>query len=658
MFDRLTRRFLSDYNRMALVTIGSWRFIGKLPAFALRMARRLGAKVFARQNWPPRLSEIDDRPSELSGTWLFGARASLSTPEFAKDRKRVMAQAEDARRGIFQINGRRVDVSASPNFGRWDVDPISGRRWRQDSVFLPLAEVPGDIRFPWELGRLHHLACFGQAWRYTRNQAWTEVGLAHLEQILSEAPFEHGIHWRDGLQLAVRIFSVVAFADLCHDASPNTHRFINDVVASHAFSLTRQMSPHSEITNNHAIGEASALALAGIYLQRDDYVRRGLRRLRLEVERQIYSDGVPYEGSIPYIRFDLDFLTLLALALKASRRQIPFWLMDSIALIAKALARLADAKGRVPPIGDGDDARVLRLDEEPYLNVNESLHVASKIVGEPFAPKSPSESFALWTVGHDSPCTRLLERTCYLPRSGLVHLNRGELDVWLDCGPTGYGLSGPGGHGHNDTTAIVVHLNGKALLHDPGWYTYHGDSGMRDTLRSTRAHNTVRIEEQEQARLGSTFEIVDDCKPTSVRIREFGSATAVTCGHTGYCRLDKGITYRRTVVVEGKGPWLIRITDRIRSRLPVKVEAHLGSDLPWTQIKQSEWSLPEGHSLYFKSGYESIRMNSVPCSRETGSLQRGTALDWGIPPRRAVGDLGFFYVTRWEVRVCNKRMCQ
>jgi hypothetical protein len=651
MFGRLVKFLLSDYHRMVLATIGPGRFLGKLPSFVLRLVRRLQAKIFAPQPWSSTLFVNDDRPSVFSGRWLFGARASLDTPEFANDRQRVLARAEKARLGIFEVNGRRLELNDPPCLGRWDVDPVSGRRWPQNSAFAQLSEIPGDIRFPWELDRLYHLAWFGQAWRYTRNKHWPELGVAHLEHILREAPFEHGIHWRDGLQLAVRVYSLAAFADLCHDVPGNIHHYINNAIAAHAYALVRQISPHSEITNNHVIGEACALALAGIYLQREDYLRNSLRRLHLELKRQIYPDGVPYEGSVPYIRFDLDFLTLLALALKASRREIPFWLKGAITLIARALAGVADAKGRVPPIGDGDDARVLRLDEEPYLTVNESLHVASKITDESFAPAGPSDSFALWVVGSDLPATKPLSQTRHLSYSGLVHVNRGNLDVWLDCGPTGYGLSGPGGHGHNDTSSIVMHLNGIALLHDPGWYTYYGDRSVRDQLRSTSAHNTVRIDGQEQSRLGGMFEIRDDCKPTAVKVREFGSATAITCGHTGYSRLDKSIVYRRLIVVEGTGPWRIRLTDRIRSRVPINVECHLGSDLSWAALSQSEWSLPGGIFLRIRSGCRNVRVIDVPCSRKTGVLERGTALEWLIPARVISAGSEISYISRWEIEV-------
>jgi hypothetical protein len=543
-----------------------------------------------------------------------------------------------------------VNIAASPCNERWDVDPVSGSRWPADSVFAPPRNEFGDVRFPWELDRLHHLVWYGQAWRYTADPVWLAVAIDQLEQVLGEAPFEHGIHWRDGLQLAIRLYSLAALADLCHDAPDGVHRHVNNAVAAHAYALARQISPHSEITNNHVIGEACALALAGLYLDQSEHVRRGLHRLRVELRRQLYADGVPYEGTIPYIRFDLDFLTLLVLALRGTKRAAPSWLLEAIEKIADSLAALADMKGRIPPIGDGDDARVLRLDEEPYLTVNESLHVAGSLIGKAMAPAPSSGTFALWVAGPAIPPAERGRETVYLRASGLVHLRRGALDVWLDCGPTGCGLMGPGGHGHNDMTAIVVHLDGTALLHDPGWYSYYGDRELRNQMRGTGAHNTLKVDGAEQARLGGIFEILDDCQPTPVRIRELGGdATYVSCGHTGYDRLDKEISYRRIVLLEGNGPWRLQVTDRIRSRAPVNVEVHLGSDLDWYPVNTNEWGLPGGHCLRLLIGQDQVRHGPVPSSRKTGVLERGSGLDWVVSSSSFRQKNSLNYISRWEL---------
>lgn len=653
MLRLLVNTFLSEYHRMVFATIGSKRFCRKFPDFAFRALLHFRAKILPPKQWRSLLFACNAYPSILSGHWLFGASASLDDLELYGDREGVLARAEKAWQGIFEVNSRVVNINLSPCNGRWDIDPVSGHQWPHDSVFAPLKGVNGDIRFPWELGRLHQLVWFGQAWRYTKDLKWPEVGISQLEQILSEAPFEHGIHWRDGLQISVRIYSLVAFADLCHDANAGIHYSINRAIEAHAYALSRQLSPHSEITNNHIIGEACALALAGIYLQRDDYLRRGLSRLHLELLRQLYPDGVPYEGSVPYIRFDLDFLSLLVCALNATENGTPKWLKDSIELMAKALASLVDVGGRIPPIGDGDDARVLRLDNEAYLTVNESLHVAGKIIGVPLAPAVSIDSFAFWVVGPNLMTARPLNQLHHFPYAGLIHVNRGSLDVWLDCGPTGYGLYGPGGHGHNDTTAIVIHHNGQALLHDPGWYTYYGDFNMRNYLRSTGAHNTVCIENQEQARLGGLFEIRDDCKPSITRVREIGTAIAVSCGHSGYDRLNLGITYSRIIVIEGKGPWRVRVTDRIRSMVPVKVKSHLGTDFLWVRLSETQWTLLGQHYLHFRSDCGEINIVDAPCSRKTGSLENGSALEWEIPPRHMSSNSEISYISRWEMQVCT-----
>jgi len=634
---------------MVLATIGPVRFSGKIPIALLRRLRVLKSRLTRSVPWSSTaFSESVARPA-IAGRWLEGSKIDVATDNrFQFDRERILNRAEQAREKIFHVNGREVRLSEKPCMGRWDVDPVSGVRWPQGSVFAPVFEAPGDFRFPWELDRLHHLVWFGQAWRYTRDESWIVVGIGHVDEILSEAPFEHGIHWRDGLQLATRIYSLVGFADLCHDAPSWIWPPLNNAIAAHGIALSRQISPSCEITNNHVIAEVCALVLAGLYLSNLRYVKRGLRRLKTELERQIYPDGVPYEGTLPYIRFDLDFMVLLMRALEATGRSVPQWILDATRRIAVALAKLVDGKGRIPPIGDGDDARVLRLDDEPYLTVNESLHVAGSAVGMPLAPAESTGGFSFWVTGKALKPPALSEEPVWLPDSGIVHLRRGPLDVWLDCGPTGLGLNGPGGHGHNDTTAIVIHLDGVALLHDPGWYTYYGDRPMRDRLRSTVAHNTIMIDGQEQAELGGLFEILDQCKPTQTRMKRVaGDVLGVECGHSGYLRLGKGVAYRRRVLLSGTGPWRIRVTDRVRSAAPVEVVANLGSDLFWTHERPGMWNI-SNHRLTFRSPVSSERCLTVPCSRETGTLSEGSALRWKFIPL-VFGKTEYSYVARWEL---------
>lgn len=647
LFNTLLNGWLPDYHRMVYEVIGPVRFSSKLLTRTTRTIRRLSADTLPKSDWRSCVNSPSSR-SALVGRWLYGSSANLAVEPFLSFRASVLDRAETAARKEFTVSGRLLRLNEPPHFGRWDVDPDSGERWPQESVFSRRHDFPGDIRFPWELGRLHHLVWFGQAWRYTKDARWPRLALDHIEELIGEAPFEHGVHWRDGLQLAIRTFSLIALADLCHDAGPQFHERVRRVVSCHERALRRQLSPHGEITNNHVIGEASGLVLLGLYLDRTTTVAAALARLRVELNRQLYADGVPFEGSLPYIRFDLDFLLLIHRAISECGQPAPPWLGDSIDRISDALSSLVDRGGLLPPIGDGDEARVLRLDDSPYLNVNESLHLAAAITSSPRAASKDDAGFAAWVAGPPRQPVRHLGNSVHLPASGLVHLRRGLIDVWIDCGPTGLGTFGPGGHGHNDTTAIVLHLRGRALLHDPGWYSYYADRRMRDLLRGTHAHNTITIDDQEQARLGGLFEILDDCQPTPVRLRDKGTLTYVRCGHTGFDRLSKGIHYRRQIIFGGQGRCHLRVTDLVSAAEAVNVRVKLGSDFQWRRLSAGEWTLPGGHVWRALMPVADVSVRETPTAPATGILTIGSALEWTVPVYRRTRDR-WWYRSRWEL---------
>jgi hypothetical protein len=67
----------------------------------------------------------------------------------------------------------------------------------------------------------------------------------------------------------------------------------------------------------------------------------------------------------------------------------------------------------------------------------------------------------------------------------------------LDCGPLG-----EGNHGHFDALSFELAAHGRALVVDPGRYTYSeaGDVNWRVHFRGTAAHNTVCVDGRHQTR--------------------------------------------------------------------------------------------------------------------------------------------------------------
>jgi len=650
MYLRLLELLFSSYRIAELKTIGFGSFILK-PFFIIQRNLRLWRSYLKKLTSVPSLTEIDFN-SPLLGKWLYGSNSNLELKELEISKKNSLKRAELARKGLYRIYGKDIDINLPPFNGRRDVDIESGSRWKTESIFSKTKEVKGNIRIPWELGRLHQLIYFAQAYRYTRDTKWLEFAITDTQKFFNEVPFEQGVHWHDGLQVSVRVFSLIAFADLTHDAPSELKikEFINNLLFEHSFTLKRQLSPPSSITNNHIIGELSALILLSIYFENHKDLQKYLSKLKKELDKQLYSDGVPYEGSLPYIRFDLDFLLFIILALRNLDLHQPKWLLDKTRNLANSLSLLSTRKGEIPPIGDGDDSRVLRLDEEEYLNVNESLIFASNLLNNSYAPSDSFNEFSYWAIGPNKKQNIVNKQKCiHLEESGLIHMHYENTDIWMDCGPTGLGQNGPGGHGHNDTTSIVLYSGEERLLHDPGWYGYFVDDKTRDYFRSTLSHNCISINKEEQARLRSRFFIENECLPNKTKIVKVNDRSfIVETGHNGFKRIHDSIKYSRKVSIEFSERVILRTTDIVESEIELEVSSRLGSDFNW--IPKEDYYQISKSSLKFLEKPESINIKSKQYSVESGVLFEGSSLEWKIKNSSNSKNI-FYYSCSWELEV-------
>ena len=84
-----------------------------------------------------------------------------------------------------------------------------------------------------------------------------------------------------------------------------------------------------------------------------------------------------------------------------------------------------------------------------------------------------------------------------MPWSGFAALRTGwgQDDTWalMDAAPFGKA------HQHEDKLSVLLYTNGKFLLTEGGNYAYD-ESEMRNYVLSTRSHNTVRVDGQDQNR--------------------------------------------------------------------------------------------------------------------------------------------------------------
>jgi hypothetical protein len=113
---------------------------------------------------------------------------------------------------------------------------------------------------------------------------------------------------------------------------------------------------------------------------------------------------------------------------------------------------------------------------------------------------------------------------------------------------------------------VEVRHAGTDVLADPGTYCYHGEPEWRTYFRSTRAHNTLELDGQDQSVAGGPFLWVEQARSTVIRAAvdaEDGDPTWIA-EHDGYRRLASPAVHRRTVRLD-RSRRRLEIVDRVET---------------------------------------------------------------------------------------------
>jgi hypothetical protein len=204
-------------------------------------------------------------------------------------------------------------------------------------------------------------------------------------------------------------------------------------------------------------------------------------------------------------------------------------------------------------VGDNDGARVFRLQLVQARDYRPSLALASAVLDESFDADLSSFGAATvaWVLGRDGleRLSRSAEATLsqwhLFEHGGVVVAGDESTFLWLDVGEVG--LAGRGGHGHNDMLSFELALGGAPVVIDPGCPVYSGDVELALRFKSTAAHNGLRVDEEEIARIVGLFRISDDARPSRTVVTESPEGVEITAGHDGYRRLADPVRHERRI---------------------------------------------------------------------------------------------------------------
>jgi hypothetical protein len=555
MKERLRWRF----NRLRCMTI---------PEISHRVLRTLSMHVErAGLIGSPRVPAPDLAPAPHH--WIH-ASARVDPAPYLAAAERIASGKLD----VFAL--RDADLGSPP---RWNRDPKTGVE--APLVFGKLLDyrnpqLVGDIKYLWEPNRHLHLVTLAQACRLGADARHFHVLRQHLESWFATCPYPMGPNWTSALEAGLRLINWSVAWQLLGGTHSDLFKRSQGMrlrkrwlesVYQHAQFVRGHLSLHSS-ANNHLIGEAAGLFIAALTWPQWPCAREWLTESKAILEReatlQIAPDGVSREQSTSYQQFVLDLLLYALLAGKANGQWFSVAFESRIEAMLEFLASVMDAGGNVPMLGDADDGLVVRLDEGHDVSSCRSLLATGAVLfgrGDFKLKAGALDDKTRWLMGEhaDVQFDGLCVRDARLPvrqafsEGGYYILGcnfetQNEIRLVVDAGPLGYQTIAA--HGHADALAFTMSVGGLEFLIDPGTFAYHTEAQWRSYFRGTAAHNTLRVDGQDQSQPGGNFmwlrKAHAGCDQWSSAAQEdlFGG------WQDGFTRLPDPVMHRRRITLD------------------------------------------------------------------------------------------------------------
>jgi uncharacterized heparinase superfamily protein len=313
-----------------------------------------------------------------------------------------------------------------------------------------------------------------------------------------------------------------------------------------------------DLLANHYLKNGVALCFAGAYfdgVEANRWLAKGLRLLHEELHEQFLDDGGHFERSPMYHSIcSNDYLDVLNLILSSPTVNL---FGNTSVLTQKITESLNFLKGISLPDGD------IPLLNDSAFGIAPTLGQITDYAKRVIQYEATSDSDELAIIVHSS--------------SGYYVCRKAEDMIIIDCGEIGPNYQP--GHAHCDILSYELAIGGRRVVVDSGVYDYE-PSEERAYARSTRAHNTVMVDGQEQSEMWGVFRVARRARPLYAHIERMADGSVFFEGaHDGYRRSNGRAIHKRRVTYDGAGRWVI--TDMVQGTGCHRMESfvHLHPDL-------------------------------------------------------------------------------
>ena len=310
------------------------------------------------------------------------------------------------------------------------------------------------------------------------------------------------------------------------------------------------------LLGNHLFANAKALVFAGLYFDGDEadiWYKTGLNIIRRELPEQVLNDGGNFELSPMYHAIFLEDLLDVVNLHRTYDRELPDGIEQVIPKMLCWLTTMCHPDGEISFFNDA------AIGVTP--SVEELLMYARRLGFE--IPR---------------PDLGLTE----LPDSGYSRIEKDDVVVLVDCAAIGPDYLPA--HAHADTLSFELSLFGRRVIVNSGTSVY-GSGAERQRQRSTSAHSTIVIDNEDSSEVWGGFRVARRAKVDFSYVSQREGIMVTGC-HDGYKRLHGRPVHCRTWHYINSS---LNIYDEIKGRGRYKSEMifHLHPDVEVENISDN-----------------------------------------------------------------------
>lgn len=343
--------------------------------------------------------------------------------------------------------------------------------------------------------------------------------------------------------------------------------------------LSRNLEYH--LLGNHLLENAFSLLMGGYFFQNKSWKDKASKLLKQEINEQILDDGAHFELSPMYHQIIL-FRVFEALSYITTDDELFYLLKDKAEKMLGWLEQITFYNGDIPHFNDSSN---------DIAFTSNRLFESGRLLG--LSPISLS-----------------------LSGSGYRKFKGTNFEFIADV--NGIAPVYQPGHNHADHLSFVLYVNQKPLFIDPGVSTY-SISLRRQWERSSKAHNTVTVDDSDQSEVWGGFrvgrrvkvELVEDTSAALEAKARYKGAGKTNIEHT-----------RRFIFQENQ----IVLNDALNTAKAGKARFYLHPDTEINGIDENSILLNNEIKIFFENSLK-IQLNNYQFAKGYNKLAEAKVIE-------------------------------